>query len=220
MLSPGARFCHRCGAAAPGGPDRRTRVAWIGAGTVVVAATILGIRLGRQTPAPRAAIPPPAGADAPAFSGRAPDISALSPRQRFDRLSERVLAAAEAGDTTTMRAFTAHALSAYTQLDRVDADARFHAAILYAQARDFGPALALADSILAAHPGHLLGLLAQGTIAELRRDSTLLRRSREAFLQAWGPEQERPRAEYREHQTELDAFRRAALDTGVTPSGP
>ena len=62
--------------------------------------------------------------DTTARAGAAPDISQLSPRERFDRLFNRIMQAAEQGDTAQVRRFTPMALGAYAQLDTIDADAR------------------------------------------------------------------------------------------------
>ena len=54
----------------------------------------------------------------------------MSPRERFDRLYNRIMTAAENGDEGTVTNFTPMALSAYSMLDTVDADARYHAALI------------------------------------------------------------------------------------------
>lgn len=211
-LTAGARFCHRCGASpatpatARGGPA----FAWIIAGVAVITAVVaIAVLLGRPV-AGAPAVTPPAAASG--LSGPAPDISAMTPRQRFDRLYERSLAASEQGDTATLLRFTDHALSAYAQLgpEAVDADARYHAGVLLAGIGQYVPALALADSILADQPRHLLGLLLRGTVAEFQGDTSGLSRIQRAFLDAWPAESAAGRSEYLDHQTALDHFRQAA----------
>ena len=54
------------------------------------------------------------------------------------------------------------AFGAYAQLDTVDADARYHAAVLHCRSGDAAAALALADTILAESPGHLFGYIVRG----------------------------------------------------------
>lgn len=128
------------------------------------------------------------------------------------------MAAAAEGDTTTMVRLSEHALQAYAQLDTLDVDARYHAAVLAAQVGGFPAALALADSILAADPDHLFGYLVRGTVAELVGDTTALAAAQAAFLRAWPSESARRRTEYLDHQAILDQFRQAA--TAASPGPP
>jgi hypothetical protein len=182
----------------------------MGAGLVVLISLILGVRLVREGPLPQSAVPPPPDARAPGASGPAPDISGLTPRQQFERLYSRAMEAAARGDSAALLRLTDHALVAYARLDSVDADARYHAAVLYAHAGGYDRALALADTILLAHPGHLLTFLIRGTVAELRGDEAALRRAQQEFLAAWAEAERRPRVEYLDHRQVLDEFHRAA----------
>jgi len=210
-LNPGATFCHRCGRAlAPGSPAGNGRGSWIAAGVVVLIAAIgIAFVLIRTPQAP--ARPSMGGGAAPAgFAGPAPDISTLTPRQGFDRLYNRVMTAAEQGDTATVVRLTEHALAAYTQLDSMDTDGRYHAAVLHAQVGQYPEALALADTILARDRGDLLGLLIKGTVAELRQDPVALTKVRKDFLAAW-PGRDPKRTDYLDHQAMLDDFRKAAV---------
>ena len=61
----------------------------------------------------------------------------MTPRERFDRLFNRIMQAAEQGDSVEVERFTPMALGAYQQLDSRDADARYHAAVLHLQVGDF-----------------------------------------------------------------------------------
>jgi hypothetical protein len=208
-LSAGARFCHRCGAPPAGAvPSRGPGPAWIVAGLAVVAA-VIAIAVLLSQPRPASPDTPPPGMTG-GFTGRAPDISSMTPRQMFDRLYERSLAASEQGDTATVLRMTDHALSAYAQLDEVDADARYHAGVLLAGIGRYAPALALADTILAEAPDHLLGHLLRGTVAGFRGDAAALTSARSAFLAAWPREAAGGRPEYLDHQSVLDQFRQAA----------
>jgi hypothetical protein len=134
----------------------------------------------------------------------------MTPRERFDRLYNRVMRAAESGDTATVARFSPMAVMAYSQLDSVDADARYHAAVLQLHVRgDTAGALRLADSILSIQPHHLFGYLIRGTAARLAGDQHLLARAYADFLAAWDAEKS-SRPEYRDHQAMLDQFRSAA----------
>jgi hypothetical protein len=176
----------------------------------VVTISLLAIVYALTRPTPPASSPEGGAQAAEGLAGPAPDISSLSPRQSFDRLFNRVMVAAGQGDSATVVRFTAHGLSAYAQLDSVDADARYHAAVLHAQVGQYPEALALADTILTDHPGHLLGLLIRGTVAELQADQSALAAARRDFLAAWTRDPRRDRAEYLDHQTAIDGFRTAA----------
>jgi hypothetical protein len=181
---------------------------WYAVGFLVLVGFVVGVILIRRRPPPLE--PPVPGMQTNALSGPAPDISALTPRQRFDRLYDRAMSAAEQRDTANVIGFSRHALNAYSQLDFVDEDARYHAAVMHAQLGEFPPALALADTILAAEPQHLFGFLIRGTVAQLQGDGVALARAREAFLKAWPAEQALDRPEYRDHQQVLDDFYLAA----------
>ena len=87
---------------------------------------------------PEAPAPPPEVGNAgnPGLSTRAPDISNMSPEERFLRLWDRVERAASNGDTTTVRQFAPMALGAYAQLPSADNDQRFHAALEPAVGQD------------------------------------------------------------------------------------
>jgi hypothetical protein len=150
----------------------------------------------------------------PGTAGRAPDISTMSPRERFDRLFNRVMQAAESGDSATVQQFTPMALGAYQQLDSVDADARYHAAVIHLQVGDVAPAKALADTILRDSPGHLFGYVIRGTAAQFEGDTTTLRRAERDFLKHYQAEMATKRVEYSEHQPVVDAFKQQAEEAG------
>jgi hypothetical protein len=152
-----------------------------------------------------------AGAAGSAGSVRAPDISSLTPRQRFDRLFDRVIRAAEAQSSDTVALFAPMALGAYEQLDQVDADARYHAAMIHLALGEYPAALAKADTILTGEPKHLFGLLIQGEVAEQRNDAAALAKAYARFLAAYDSETKAERPEYADHRPLLDDFRNRAL---------
>jgi hypothetical protein len=147
----------------------------------------------------------------------APDISQLSPKERFDRLYNRVMQAAQSGDQATMNRFMPMALGAYEMLDSADADARYHAALLRVHSGDVQGSRALGDSILAAQPGHLLGYVVLGTTARWAKDDAALKKAYREFLAHNDAEMKANRLEYTEHRTSIDGFRREAM--GVDSSG-
>ena len=229
-LSPQARYCHRCGR--PTGPGAgpaatrlapRERTAWIVAGglCLVLLAAIL-FTVVREAPAPAAPDMANAGAQggreaspgggpfSAGAAGTAPDISQMTPRERFDRLFNRVMQAAEQRDTAQVERFTPMALGAYAQLDSVNTDARYHAAVLRLQVGDAGGALALADTILARSPGHLFGYIVRGAAAAFQGDTTTARRAGREFLSHYDAELKANRIEYREHEPAIEDFKRQA----------
>jgi len=143
-------------------------------------------------------------------SGPAPDISRMTPRERFDRLFNRIMQAAEQGDSGQIARFTPMALAAYDQLDSVDADARYHAAVLRLQTGDVPGARMLADTILANTPGHLFGYLIRGTAAQIAKDSAALSQARADFLAHYDQEMRSKRVEYLEHKPVIEEFRKEA----------
>lgn len=228
-LSPRARFCHRCGrpvtpASAPGRAalPARERRAWAVAGVLCVALLALivlkVIRDAQPAAAPDMANPGAvsareAGPQRAPFAGPGaapPDISRMTPRERFDRLFNRIMQAADQGDSTTVLRFTPMALSAYAQLDSTDADARYHAAVLRMQVGDMAGALALADTILARDPGHLFGYVIRGAVASIQHDTARRHQAARDFLAHFPAESAAGRVEYQEHQPTIDEFRRAA----------
>lgn len=218
-LSAQARFCHRCGATAPGPHGGRSeRTAWIIAGTVVaLLLAVIGYRMLTDSPTQRVPDMANAGNAGPGQvgldpggslpTGPAPDISGLTRAERFIRLNNRVMEAAAAGDSASVVNFTPMALGAYSQLDAITNDDRYHAAVLNAQIGRVAQALALTDTMLAEVPGYLLAFVVRGDIAEFQRDSAALQRARADFRAAYDGEIAARRAEYVDHRNVLDDFR-------------
>lgn len=226
-ITRGARFCASCGHwIAPGRPGPRLvgqppqdRTPWVVAGiSLAVMLGLLLFTLVRQAPARPGTTPALAGA----VEGETPpDLSTMTPRERFNRLYNRIMRGTEAGDQATVARFTPMALLAYAQLDTVDADARFHAALLRVHTGDTAAARALGDSVLAQNPTHLFGYVILGTAARWAKDDRSLRRAYDGFLRHYDAEMKAGREEYGEHTTSLADFRRAALDTRSKPAaGP
>ncbi len=140
------------------------------------------------------------------ITGQAPDISQMTPAERFDRLFDRVTRAAAAGDTVQIVQFTPMALGAYAQLDTLTIDARFHAAMLHFNIGDFPGALALADTIATIAPGHLFAPIIRGDVASVTDDSTALRHSYRDFLATYDREMAANREEYSDHRSILEEF--------------
>jgi Double zinc ribbon len=219
-LGAQARFCHRCGQPVGAGVagERSDRSAWIVAGTL--SALLVGVivyNVVTQEPAPRIPDMANAGAaagDTTARAGGAPDISQLTPRERFDRLFNRIMQAADQGDTAQVRRFTPMALGAYAQLDTIDVDARYHAAVIRLQTGDIAGAHALADTILEQSPDHLFGYIVRGTAATLADDPGARSQAEREFLRRYDREMAAERPEYRDHAPVIEEFKRGAEAVG------
>jgi hypothetical protein len=202
---------------AEAGMSSRDRVPWLIAGGAL--AGLLALLLVMLT---RQSRPAPAQTDAAAMEQpqeAPPDISNMSPRERFNRLYNRIMRAAQSGDEATVSRFTPMALMAYAQLDTLDADARYHAALLKVHTGDVDAARALADTILKQNPGHLFGYVVRGTVARFRKDEKALDRAYADFLSHYDAEMKGNHPEYAEHQTALNDFKRAALESRKGSSG-
>ena len=203
-LDPSARFCSNCGDKAgigrtgtPGLPIRRV-LATVAA-LAAAGALFWAIRSGSPQPgAPAAASATQAGP---------PDLSQLTPRERFDRLFNRVMTAAEAGDTAEVVRFLPMARMAYVQLPEVNADARYHMAMLEIQSDNANGALAQADSIASGAPRHLFIYLIREAVAARNADSAAARAARRDLMSAWDSEIALERSEYEEHREALERVR-------------
>jgi len=212
-LGAGAQFCSSCGRAAGVASRAGERVRWVftGAlGSALIAGLLIFLTRGAPAPAAEVAASAPFASGAAAGGGPPPDISNMSPRERFDRLYNRVMTAAENGDEATVTNFSPMALSAYGMLDTVDADARYHAALIKLHTGDIDGATALGDTILANNPGHLFGYIVLGTVARFRKDDAGLSKAYSGFLSHYGTEMKAGRAEYSDHARSITDFKKAA----------
>jgi hypothetical protein len=212
-IAASVRFCPSCGLARPEDRPSGARTPWLVAGAALAGLlAVLLVLLSRDAgPAVAAAGAAPAPVEE---AGAPPDISKLSPRERFDRLYSRVMRAEQSGDEATVARFTPMALLAFAQLDTLDADARYHAALLQVHAGDVAGPAAQADTILRQNPGHLFGYVIRGTLARWTRDDRAMAAAYAGFLQHVDAELAAGRPEYAEHRTSIDQFRRAAAAGG------
>jgi hypothetical protein len=193
-------------------------VAWIVAGIAVVAVAV--VMLWRSGSFQPAAAPEMGNAGslqpgtAVGSAGGVPDISNMTPEERFERLWDRVIRASEAGDTGTVNRFSPMALTAYSMLPAANPDLRFHAALIHLATADYDGALALADTILAEAPGHLFGYVIRGQAADRLNRVQALERSYRDFLAQYDAELRSGRPEYEGHKPVLDDFRTRALASG------
>jgi hypothetical protein len=221
-LTPGAKFCHRCGTAVGATPTARAQstgmasaLPWAVAGIALVAliALLAGQHFGARTStvdAPQTALPQ-AGLDDRGAAAtdpnapRGPDISALDPRERADRLYDRIMRLDSEGKRDSVQFFAPMGVQAFQMLPDLDADARYDMGRIAQVAGAPQLARIEADSILHDQPNHLLGLIlaaaaarASGHPDQAAAFETRLRNAAPAELRAKRPEYER-------HQTEITA---------------
>lgn len=206
-LTPGAKFCHRCGTPAGAQPVARAAVGnalpWAVAAIALLAliALVAGQRMGRgpesadqQT---AASVPAPLGM-------RAPDISSLSPAERAERLYDRIMGAAERGRLDSARLFLPMAVQAYEALGNLSVDQRYDLGRLAEVGGDARVATAQADTILAGQSTHLLGLVLASRAARLRGDERAERSFMDRLVKAEPTERPKQLPEYLLHQTDID----------------
>src|SRR5881275_1015058 len=190
-LSPGAKFCHRCGTAVGAPPpvgtaSKTNALPWIVAAFAFLA--LFAMAAGRGFNArPSSTVDgsanalPQAGLDDRGAAGddqsggvRAPDISNLSPQERADRLYNRVMLLASEGKIDSVQFFAPMALTAYQMLSPLNADQRYDMGRIGEVAGALPLAKAQADSLLRDNPNHLLGIILEARLATLAGDTAAL----------------------------------------------
>jgi len=225
-LTAGARFCNECGApvgavaaasAGGGGEPHTVRLVGI-AGVVVLLAFVAGEVAGRRAGAPLGGAADPqasaAPASLPAGMPAAPDISSMSPEERASRLFNRVMSYSEQGKLDSARFFAPMAVGAYQMLGPPDLHARYDVGEIYAAVGDAASARAEADTILAAQPTNLLGLVLAARAADALGDPSAAAGYRRRLVAAAPAERAKGLKEYAEHARDIDDALRKA---GATP---
>lgn len=207
-LTPGAKFCHRCGSpaglgSAPRSSGTSNALPWAVAAIALLALIALaaGQRFGRGAQSSAASA---AGESPPTGMSRAPDISSLTPAERAERLYDRIMGAAERGRMDSVRFFLPMALQAYEDLGSLSIDQRYDLGRLAEVAGDARLAGAQADTILAAQSQHLLGLVLASRAARLRGDQRAERQFLERLERVEGAEQKKQLPEYLLHQNDIE----------------
>jgi tetratricopeptide (TPR) repeat protein len=134
----------------------------------------------------------------------------MTPREAADRLFNRIMTAAERGNTQEALRFAPMALQAYELLGPLDNDTRYHVGLIHATAGDIESARAYVAILRQSVPDHLLGIMLEHTIAKQRGDQDRALHAYKTFLAAYESEIAMGRAEYGDHQSGIDSFRRAA----------
>jgi tetratricopeptide (TPR) repeat protein len=203
-VAPHARFCPECGEAVTGGGRWSSAPWWIAAAAALVVVLILLIPERAERAGPRPMVDP--GMDAPAgMGGFTGDL-----RTDADRLFNRVMTAAEAGDQPEVEQFMPMAKQAYEMVPDLDDDGLFHLAILYETAGEFDSARATAERILEGSPDHILGLGVAGTSALAAGDTAVAEGYFRRLLDAYPRESGRLVPEYTHHQVMLEEYERQA----------
>jgi len=207
-VAAGNRFCPSCGATLSGaGPRVQRYLPWIFAGATLVILLVLLLKPGARDPAPAAATEAPA-ATPPA--GTPPDLSSMSPAERFDRLYQRIITAAQTGDQATVTRFMPMATAAFGMLDTVTVDARYHMAMLELHVGDLAAAEFQADSIKRADPNHLFSYVIRAAVARWKQDDKARDALYKEILARYDAELAKRRPEYLEHQGMLEELRKTA----------
>lgn len=219
-LTPGSKFCHHCGtASAPGliaTPAAKTStLPWVVAALALLTmfAMLAGRgfnnRRGSTLDAPQNALPQ-AGLDdrvpdssASGAPVRAPDISALSPTERADRLFNKVMLLYSQGKSDSVQFFAPMALQSYQMLGTMNNDQHYDMGRVAEVAGAVPLAKAQADSILKNSPTHLLGLILAARAAALQGDSSALRSYEKRLIAAEKTELAKKLDEYDRHQDDI-----------------
>jgi len=228
-LQPGARFCNECGAAAASvvataaapqaaGRSLASRAPWAIAAVAVVVFGGLAViqQFGDRAAASPTFAPTSAGAQ-PGAAGtlggaRGVDLSSMTPREAADRLFDRVMRTAAAGDSAEARGFVPMALGAYDLVPdaEMDTDARYHLGVLHLLNGEPDQARAVADGILADDANHLFGLFVAAQAARQKGNAEEATGFYRRFLDAYPTEVSRDLPEYTAHAPAFPEMRAEA----------
>jgi hypothetical protein len=137
--------------------------------------------------------------------GRAPDISQLTPRERADRLFDRIMSLHERGRTDSVQFFAQMAIPAYQMLQPLDLDTRYDMGRIAELAGLAGFARAQADTILRADRNHLLGLVLAIRASRLAGNESAAAAFERRLVAAEPAERRRDLVEYTRHRADIDA---------------
>ncbi len=222
-LTPGAKFCHDCGAPAGAGTGAAVRAAaqraprpaarpvaataaprsnlpWILAGIAFVAAVVIfaAQRAGQEPVTPSA----PMGGGAGGAAGV--DISQMTPQERASRLFDRVMRLSEEGKRDSAAFFASMATGVYESLGPLDLDMRYDYGRVAEVSGSLDLAQAQADSILREAPDHLLGLILSASVAAARGDETRRAEFERRLIAAEPAQRARGLEEYLRHKADID----------------
>jgi hypothetical protein len=207
-LTPGAKFCHRCGTAAGQREERSfsSALPWGVAAIALVAliALVAGQRFGRGAPGGDDAAQTQAAAAPAGATGQPPDLSSMTPEDAASRLYDRVMSLHERGRADSVQLFAPMAMQAYEMLGTLNLDQRYDLGRIAAVAGDSTTARAQADTILAQHPNHLLGLILASNAARMRKDVAAERGFHDRLVAAAPAERAKQLPEYKTHENDIN----------------
>ncbi len=128
----------------------------------------------------------------------------MSPNERASRLYIRMANYAEAGKTDSIQFFALMAMAAHEMLTSPTVDERFHYGRIAEMTANPAVAKAQADTILAARPTSLLGLVLAASAARLIRDEATARTFDRALLASLSAERATRQVDYDQHRLEID----------------
>jgi len=222
-LTPGAKFCHDCGA--PTGAQSvavraasrlaarakkveatpATKLPWILGGLAFVTlVVIVAAQRSGQTPAA-----PMAGA-APTGGAAAVDITSMSPQERASRLFDRIMRLSEEGKQDSVALFSSMAIPVYESLGPLDVDSRYDFGRVAQVSGQLDLAQAQADTILQQSSNHLLGLVLAIAVADSRGNASARSAIERRLLDAEASQLSRGLDEYARHKADIDAALAAA----------
>jgi hypothetical protein len=167
---------------------------------VALIALVAGQRFGRSASddAAQTQAAAPAGP-----TGQPPDLSSMTPEDAAARLYDRVMSLHERGRADSVQLFAPMAMQAYEMLGKLNLDQHYDLGRIAAVAGDSATARAQADTILAQHPNHLLGLILAGNAARMRNDVAAERGFHDKLVAAAPAERAKRLAEYTTHENDI-----------------
>ena len=113
------------------------------------------------------------------------------------------MGAHERGRADSVQIFAPMAITAYQMIGNLDLDQRYDLGRIAAVSGDEAVARAEADTILARHPNHLLGLILGGNAARMRKDSAAEQAYRAKLAAAAASERAKQLPEYITHENDI-----------------
>lgn len=127
----------------------------------------------------------------------------MSPRERADRLFNRVMRLASEGKRDSVALFATMAIPAFQSQGPLDLDQRYHLGRVAEVSGNLELAAAQADTILQQNSTHLLGLLLGARAAHLGGRTALRDAFERRLLAAEGTETQKRLDEYTTHQSDI-----------------
>ena len=134
----------------------------------------------------------------------------MTPDQQAERLYDRIMREAEAGQIGNVRTFMPMAIAAYERLAPLNSDQRYDLGRIGEVGGDAALAQAQADTILRSKPTHLLGLILSAKAARMVKNETRAREADARLLAAEPTERSAGVKEYLLHRNDIDAAMSAA----------